>query len=502
MFTLRIEFLTGRSVSSSYNDRQQAEWPPHPARVFSAFVEAWAAADPPAEDERHALEWLERSGAPDLAFSEASSRDAVTHFVPVNDTALPSDRTAPASAAAAAVTLLPERRNRQARHFPSVTPENPVVHLSWAVEPPAEVRFALDRLAARVVRIGHSSSLVACVWKSEAPEPNLIPDTAGDHVLRVPGEGQLASLEEEYGRHQGVEPRVLPCRFQRYRANSGAPPPAAPVSVLGDDWIVFRRVGGPRLPTIRSVDLAAALRGALLLHAVDPPPPALSGHEADGKPVERPHAAFVPLPFVAHEHADGSLLGIAVVLPRDLPREERRAVLAAVGRFEASERKDADEETPALPLLLGRAGKLEVERVAWGPPPLAGLRPGTWCRAARRWASATPVALDRNPGDLGRGGRDRQVKAWRLAEEAVALACERIGLPRPARVLAASAGSLHGTQSAHAFPPFPPDPRKTRRVKIHARIEFAEPVRGPILLGAGRYFGLGLFRPVDSEVSP
>jgi len=43
---------------------------------------------------------------------------------------------------------------------------------------------------------------------------------------------------------------------------------------------------------------------------------------------------------------------------------------------------------------------------------------------------------------------------------------------------------------------------QTRRVGIpprlasHALLVFPEPVRGPVLLGAGRYFGLGLFRPL------
>jgi CRISPR-associated protein Csb2 len=34
---------------------------------------------------------------------------------------------------------------------------------------------------------------------------------------------------------------------------------------------------------------------------------------------------------------------------------------------------------------------------------------------------------------------------------------------------------------------------------IHARLEFAAPVRGPVVLGAGRYFGLGLMRPEQEQ---
>ena len=35
----------------------------------------------------------------------------------------------------------------------------------------------------------------------------------------------------------------------------------------------------------------------------------------------------------------------------------------------------------------------------------------------------------------------------------------------------------------------------TPRACVHAEIEFAEPVRGPVLVGAGRYFGYGLCLP-------
>ena len=34
---------------------------------------------------------------------------------------------------------------------------------------------------------------------------------------------------------------------------------------------------------------------------------------------------------------------------------------------------------------------------------------------------------------------------------------------------------------------------------VHATLRFPVPVRGPVLLGAGRYFGLGLMRPVVEE---
>src|SRR6266404_9546148 len=112
MFALAVEFLIGRYIATSYNDRTRAEWPPHPARLFSALVAAHF--DNPRPDEREALEWLESLPPPQLAVPDASERELHTVFVPVNDKA--SD---------------PERRMRQPRTFPSVTPSEPRAVFVW-----------------------------------------------------------------------------------------------------------------------------------------------------------------------------------------------------------------------------------------------------------------------------------------------------------------------------------------------------------------------------------
>ena len=36
------------------------------------------------------------------------------------------------------------------------------------------------------------------------------------------------------------------------------------------------------------------------------------------------------------------------------------------------------------------------------------------------------------------------------------------------------------------------------RPASHVILEFSEPVQGPVLIGAGRYFGLGLFLPLHA----
>jgi CRISPR-associated protein Csb2 len=233
-------------------------------------------------------------------------------------------------------------------------------------------------------------------------------------------------------------------------------------------------------------------------HGAEPLPEILTGHHPDGEPSQKPHAAMVPLPFVGSEHATGLVLGIAIVPPRDSDPGERSQLFEALGRWEEAARTISDDEwleTPELELRLGARGVLILERVAWGRAPVATLQSETWCRPSARWLSATPVALDRNPGNLFSKDPAVAAKAFETASTIIAESCTRIGLPRPERVDVLPSVTMPGVAKARSFAPFPVDPRKTRRVKVHALLEFAEPVHGPILIGAGRYLGLGLFRP-------
>src|SRR5207249_5224893 len=98
--------------------------------------------------------------------------------------------------------------------------------------------------------------------------------------------------------------------------------------------VVFRRRTGPHMPGVAARRLAEVFRAAALAHCEAPIPEALSGHQPNGTPSERPHVAFVALLDVGHRHADGHLLGVAAVLPRDVSTEDRRTVLRALGATE------------------------------------------------------------------------------------------------------------------------------------------------------------------------
>ncbi|WP_437897443.1 type I-G CRISPR-associated protein Csb2 [Sorangium sp. So ce124] len=562
MLAIEVVLLTGRYVATAADDRGRAEWPPHPARLFSALAAAHFEALDPSKEERATLEWLERQGPPEIAAPEAAAREVVTVFVPVNDTCVVDSlddemllvrearveldvtraeggkslsaaekklgraearfleaarkALAPVPAGkegkegpARAASILPERRTRQPRTFPSSAPAemNPAaarIVFAWPnARHSPEQRAALDALAARVTRLGHSSSLVSVRVHDDRPEPTWIPDDAGpgragdEAVLRVVGPGQLAALCETFELQADTPGRVMPASFQRYVRPRAAGTVASPVTLFGDGWVVLRRIAGPRLPSVRAVDVARTVRKAMMAAYGPGAPEILSGHRASGKPSERPHLAYVPLPFVGSEHADGTILGVALVLPRDATRDERVAVYRALDAWERGAR-DGDEETPRLPVHLGRIGKLVLARLEEQVSP-STLRPATWCAEATFWASATPIALDRNPGDLGARDPQKEAAAYAEAEATLAVACERIGLPRPSRVTVLPAAPLAGADKVRRFPPFLAGKPPVQRVLVHATLTFDTPVSGPILLGAGRYFGLGLFRPLGGH---
>jgi CRISPR-associated protein Csb2 len=560
MLAIGLELLTGRYVATAYNDRSVAEWPPHPARLFSALVATWQDADPAVADgevELMALRFLERLPAPVIHCSgdQGTARRTVSPvFVPVNDVATVGEpdttklEAAEQAVAAAAdersrkkasdyvekcrkklvddtaklvavpqrytaerdlgARVLPEGRTKQPRTFPSVTPSTPSVAFVWRDEElPVEVRPGLERLLRRLVRLGHSSSMVAARLLDEealaavtsTTTPFLPDELAGHHMVRWVGRGQVERLGRAFELHQEIEPRVLPATFVRYREGEAPSLTKPRVGVFGHhDMVVFARVGGPRLPMTSTVGVARQFRRALLAAANNDVPALLSGHTPDGGALAAAHLAFVPLPVVGNPHADGAILGLGLVFPRDCAADERRRVLAAIGRLEQQTR--GTDDPPVIHLKLGDSGVLELQRVAWGEDGRATLQPGWWARASTSWASATPVALDRHPGNLNEDDPLRRRKAFDEAQASIALAVERAGYPEPVEIDVVRSCVLPGSAKPRAFPRFPVETDRAQRVLVHTRIVFPTPVQGPILLGAGRYLGLGLHLPIDATI--
>jgi CRISPR-associated protein Csb2 len=185
---------------------------------------------------------------------------------------------------------------------------------------------------------------------------------------------------------------------------------------------------------------------------------------------------------VGHPHADGRLLGMGLALPEKLSGDERRQALRAVGSVRC--------------LLLGRLGTWQVAPMT-GARPAWNLRPEVWTahpEGATRWATVTPVAYDRHPKTDDRAKYEREVASM------ITDACVRIGLPKP-QVIVTPVSAHLGAPPAHAYPRMRRKDDSERR-HAHAILEFDRPVRGPMLLGAGRYRGYGVCRPIHHDPLP
>jgi len=561
--TIAWEYLTGCCVSTDVASRQRAEWPPHPARVFMALAAAWFETDRD-EAERAALQWLETLGDPILGFPRAEcvfSRNVVDFYVPVNDKAEP--------AKALLQTVAGLTRDRQPRTFPTTWVGDAICCARWRVFGAVPQHFAaLRSLCSKVTRIGHSSSLVRMWVADEAPscdvsaecwEPT---DAIGDlHLRRIsPGffellkdlygedvrlqyehlSAAIESLESERKRVSGkggkakktemdreislivaerdnirlrspLRPTIgLWCGYRRVEV----PMPQVAHSHFDSDLLILTQHDGMRLPLEASLQVSQTLRRQVMAKCgVRPVPEWISGHSPDGKPSGRDdgHLALMPLPFVGHQHADGHLLGFALVFPRSVERRERARCLGPL-------LLDGQGGWKLIHLTLGRLGEWRLGKRDWSEPRI-GLKPETWTAnpdGATTWASVTPVVLDRFP----KSDRLAERQAWR--EEVAGIvrqACVRIGLPEPVEIDLDTTswhrgvpraiekrrrlrdgmpgGSTADAPVGDGFPAFSAKGSSAPRPQIHVWLRFGRPVVGPLLIGAGRYFGYGLFKPLE-----
>jgi CRISPR-associated protein Csb2 len=464
MLALEIHFLLGRYVATDFRDRERAEWPPHPSRLFSALVAA-ACESGKGESARAALLWLESLPPPHICAEEQPAQQtAVTVFVPVNDPTNP----------------VPPRVERQPRAFPSAIPQDPTVYLVWPdAQPDTVLRRLLADIAANVTYLGSSRSPVRVRLTDWPPHANWTPNEAGEALLRVPSEGRLESLEWHYQNRL----RPSPGAFQRYRRGPYSAETLSAESSFGE-MVVYRLEGPVEMEIETTLKLTSLLRRAVLRRAQDTGPTipeVLSGHDEKGKPSPKPHAAYVALPFASQtqEYADGHILGLAVVLPRQLGASERRRAMQALIALEH--------------LTVGGVGRLGLRRILPGMAVPHNLRTSTWTEPSRRWSSVTPVVFDRFPKRNGRG-----------LEASIARSCGYVGLPAPTEVVAEHHSPLYGVEPSFRF--------VTRRAALaqeerepgprlytHVTLTFDQPVCGPVLLGASRHFGLGLLRPLHEE---
>ncbi|MYB33513.1 MAG: type I-U CRISPR-associated protein Cas5/Cas6 [Acidobacteria bacterium] len=487
---LEIEFLTGAYRGTSEPASEEADWPPQPDRVFSALVAAWGSRGELAA-EREALEWLERQDPPAIHAAPASPRTAPTVFVPPND-ARSSRKTE------TYLRVLPDRRGRQPRRFPAARPE-PGRHTSangpsaslvfaWSVDPDQRFLPTLESLARDVPYVGHSTSLTRCRFLY-GDAKNLPFDALPPKRRVYPG--RLAELVRAYHANP-VRPLI------RVGASVPVHETASPERT-DSHWLVLEAVTDRPLDLRGAAPICRLLRDTLMSGYGrngdgESIPELVSGHTPDRRPTKEPHLSIVPMAYVGSEHATGRIYGFALVPPGGTHLGDIRGLAAA---FRRVSRYEAARERRVLTLQGGPLDwPLELAPTGDEFRPLSSLRPTPYCTSARVWATVTPIVLDRH----------LKTKTEAEIRGLVARCCANSGLPapNPDRIRTGRHATLRGIPPARPHRGAPPWSRwqvpksLASRPLVHAVIEFDEEVAGPVLLGAGRFTGLGLCRGLRS----
>ncbi len=557
---IHLRYITDRCVATSVDSREQAEWPPHPGRLYVALAAAHFETEGSDDDkaaEKRSLEWLATLSAPRIYALKGEERTSVTFYVPVND--------APQANKGMLQSAPGMPRSRQARAFPTVIPtrtddlndSDPDVSFEWPNAPDLQAHFpVLANLCQCVIRIGHSSSLVIawaetadCVIGSDCWEPT---DSKAEWTCRIAAEGEYSRLKEACradeidlfaqlqseiestgGKEQAIAKKKFEdCFGQPYRSSLRTPEPTPPSlgvwqgyrrvdrseridrSVLNGTYferelLILAQHDGPVLDVERTLGLTQALRLALIaVHGNAEIPEWLCGHDPDGSPTSTPHAAFLALPFAGHPHADGHLMGLAIALPIGISAEERGRWL---GPLLVDQETGEPKETPIE--LWGPGLPNWSLRLEERPSPPLMLQNETWTSPSTTWATVTPIVLDRFP----KSSRVENRVQWRAEViEIIKLSCTRAGLPEPLEVDVDSTAWHEGVSRAWSkkrstpsksggqvtsplgdgFPSLPSKTSRPAKPQVHAWLRFDCLVAGPVLIGAGRFQGYGLCKPI------
>ena len=332
------------------------------------------------------------------------------------------------------------------RRFPVAWPKQPHVAFRWP-QLSAQCRDGLGSLVPHLTHVGRAKSLVKAAISDAIPDglEHWSPDASGEILLRVSHSGRLAELDAAFERgRRPPPPRLSGYTISQARAAAGP-------------WRELIALHMDRPMALQNCVVATeALRAAVMSILGDDAPEAVHGHGEGG------HVAWTPLPDVGHSFATGEFRGLGMWLPKDVKEADRISLLQTIRELER---------------IRIRGKLIEVEFEV--RPPLA-RQARTWTRSARTWASVTPVVADRVP------------KKGQSLVDSLLLSFKWAGYPAPVRIETSGYSAIAASPRAAEF-----RTREPKRLRTHVVVEFGTPVAGPVLVGAERFFGLGLFRPVQ-----
>ena len=472
-------------------------WPPAPARLFQALLAGAArGAEVPAAA-REALDWLERLPPPVIAAPRGAPGQGHTVFVPNNDLdAALSGREAPGIADAVASVRV--GKTVRPTLFDAAAP----LLYCWHFGGDATPAVALCEAAGQLYQFGRGIDAAwadAAVLDADAAKRRLSgnggivyrPAAGGRSGTRLlcPQPGTRRSLAERFagvrarfrdgGSHRGSSRLfVRPPRPLLANIAYNAPPDRLVFALRGSDapgGFAPRRLGEAAALVAEVRDAAARRLCAGVPARVADVARYLVGQGArDADKAAR--VTIVPVPSIGHPDADRMIRRLAVYVPQacplrtdDLAWAFAKVTWPVAGDAIASELQPVDDDA--------MAPRYEA--------------------SGRHWQSVTPMALGgarRRAGPVPGGPAERaraEARAVRAVREALRHAAVRVP---PLSVAVQREPFDERGERAECFAAGSRFPGESL---WHAALTFAAPMPGPLVLGDGRYLGLGLMCSVD-----
>jgi CRISPR-associated protein Csb2 len=180
--------------------------------------------------------------------------------------------------------------------------------------------------------------------------------------------------------------------------------------------------------------------------------------------------SFVPLPSVGHRNSDGGVRRVLVLEPPEISQTDAEALDLLRVKLPGSPLIDEDMKAP-------RAILINVTEPSKVLPFYTG--------AARVWETVTPVILHGHNTVRGRISMAKTDRLLRQAFESAGISeilIQEITFQR-APYWAGCEGATEIRVPRHL----------AQWPRVHVRVQFTEPVGGPVLAGIGRHCGIGVF---------
>jgi CRISPR-associated protein Csb2 len=497
------------------------DWPPSPARLFQALVAGAARGNKLEPKDLDALYWLETLDAPRIVAPAARRGVSFTSYVPNNDLDAfggHPDRTAEA------------RTPKQIR--PMIFDAAKPLNYAWSFDASAETdRHAngVCEIAQRLSQLGRGVDMAWAVGEllgEEEAEARLAAEqgavhrptlVAGGATFACPRSGSLDSLIERHAANANRFSSIIeaaptakePTRTKVTGTAFSQAPKGRFVQVAYDcpsSWLLFD-LSGIRAPwaLTRTVELVSTIRDAAAAKLK-------AAYEIAGRAVE---AASVETALIGRgsTNADKSSRIRIIPLPSIGSAHVTRAIRRVLVEVPANCQIPGDDIAWTLSGLFAELTDPETGEVSdiWRLTPaddrkmLAhyGVEPPA---STMHWQSVTPLALPESarrrriePGrkkQEAKGGVERAVEETN-AVAAVVAALRHAGVSATANAVKVQREpfSARGMRAE----PFAPGTRFAKEQLWHVELQLDRSVSGPMLLGDGRYLGLGLMAPVNSE---